>query len=120
SVITGFWVSRVYVTVCEAVPVLPQASVTVQHLVVENEHPEPVSAPTVPVAVRPVLQLSLTDAAPNAAAMSVAVGLHPSADTAASVITGFWVSRVYVTVCEAVPVLPQLSVTVQLLVVENE
>src|SRR6266849_1025610 len=98
---------------------LPQASVTVQDLVVENVHAEPVSLPTVPVAVSPAEQLSVTLAEPKAAAICEAVGLQPRDDEDATVITGASVSRVYVTVCDAVPVLPQSSVTVHDLVVEN-
>ena len=97
---------------------LPQASVTVQLLVVEKVHPLPVSSATVPVAVRPVLQLSDTEAEPKAAAISSVVGLQPRAVAATRVITGLVTSLVKVTVCKAVPVLPQLSVTVQLLVTE--
>src|SRR5436309_11830806 len=94
SVITGLVVSRVEVTVCEPVPGVTQVSGTVQLLVVENVHPEPVSAPTVPLAVKPLLQLSLTVAPPNAAAICASVGLHPSPEAAASVICGLVVSRV--------------------------
>src|SRR6478609_1030063 len=91
--------------VCEAVPVLPQASVTVQFLVVENVQPEPVSAASVPVAVKPSEQLSLTLAVPKAAAISAAVGLQSTVLVGLKVITGSSVSLV--------------SVTVQFLVVEN-
>ena len=74
---------------------LPQLSVTDQLLVVEYEHPVPAtSLPTFPVAVRPALQLSVTVAPPKAAAMSVAVGLHPRTDAAVSVMDGFSVSLV--------------------------
>jgi hypothetical protein len=62
--------------------VLPQASVTVQLLVVENEQSEPLSAPTVPVAVRPLLQLSVTEAAPKAAAIWAAVEVARRAENA--------------------------------------
>ena len=72
----------------------PQASVTVQFLVVENVHPEPVSAASVPVAVRPVEQLSLTVAVPKAAVISAGVGLQPNVPAAVKVITGSSVSRV--------------------------
>ena len=75
-------------------PVFPQASVTVQFLVVENVQPEPVSAASVPVAVRPVEQLSLTVAVPKAAVISVAVGLQPNVPGAVKVINGISVSRV--------------------------
>ena len=98
---------------------LPQASVTVQLLVVENEQPEPLSAPTVPLAMRPLLQLSLTEAEPKAAATSAAVGLQPSDVAAASVITGGVVSSVQVTVRVAVPVLPQASVELNVRVCER-
>jgi hypothetical protein len=91
---TGFWVSLLYVTVCVAVAEFPQLSVTVQVLVEEKVHPEPVSAPTVPVAVRFVLQLSVTDAVPKAAAISATVGLHTTLPADVSVIIGAWVSFV--------------------------
>ena len=73
---------------------LPQLSVTVHVLVVVRVHPVPDSAPTVPVAIRPVEQLSVTEAAPNAAAICVLVGLQPSVVDAASEITGACVSLV--------------------------
>ena len=56
--------------------VLPHASVTVHVFVTETWQPFTTSAPKVPVAVRPVEQLSVTEAAPNAAATSAAVGLQ--------------------------------------------
>src|SRR5678815_1262457 len=100
--------------------VLPQASVTVHVLVTETLQPAPgTSAPSVNVAVSPEEQLSATVAAPNAAVMSAAVGLHVSAVTGASVMTGATISLVKVTVCVAVPVLPQASVTVHVLVTET-
>ena len=46
---------------------LPQPSVVVHVLVTENVHPLPVSGPSVNEAVRPVEQLSVTVAVPNAA-----------------------------------------------------
>jgi hypothetical protein len=67
QVITGASVSLVKVIVCVAVPVLPHASVTVHVLIIERSQPVPVSAPSVKVAVRPVEQLSVTDAVPKAA-----------------------------------------------------
>ena len=85
-------------TVCEAVPVLPQPSATVQLFVVEYVQPEPDSEPTVPVAVNPVEQLSDTDALPKAAAICEAVGLQLRADAAARVIAGASVSTVYINV----------------------
>jgi hypothetical protein len=61
-------------------------------------HPDPVSAPSTNVAVRPVEQLSLTVAVPNAAAICVELGLHESADVVVTVIDGACVSRVKETV----------------------
>ena len=98
TVITGACVSLVNVIVCDAVPILPQASVTVHVLVNENEQPEPTSGPSVKVAVRPVEQLSVTLAVPNAAVIAAAVGLHPTGDEGLTVITGDWVSLVKVIV----------------------
>jgi hypothetical protein len=60
--------------------------------------PLPVSAPSVKDAVRPVEQLSLTLAVPNAPAMSEEVGLQLSVAEFDTVITGASVSRVNVTV----------------------
>jgi hypothetical protein len=69
NVITGLWVSRVKLTDCVAVCVLPHASVTAQVLVTVFVQPVPVSAPVVPVAVKPVLQLSVTLAVPKTASI---------------------------------------------------
>src|SRR5215216_854725 len=119
-VMTGACVSLINVTVCEAVAVLPQASVTVHVFVIENEQPLPVSVPTTPAAVSPVEQLSVTEAVPKAEAISVAVGLQFKVVGAVRAITGASVSLVNVRVCEAVPVLPQASVTVHVFVTETE
>ena len=73
---------------------LPQVSVTVQFLVVENVQPEPVSAASVPVAVKPMEQLSLTLAVPNAAVISAAVGLQSTVLAGVNVMIGSSVSRV--------------------------
>src|SRR5262245_41628536 len=94
QVITGASVSLVNVIVCVCVPVLPQASVTVQVLVIERSQPVPVSAPSVKVALRPVEQLSVTLAVPKAAAICAAVGLHPTVVAVLTVITGASVSLV--------------------------
>ena len=67
---------------------------TVQDLVVENVQPKPVSGPTVPVAVNPLLQLSETVVLPNAAATCAEVGLQPTAVMNKIEITGGSVSRV--------------------------
>jgi hypothetical protein len=76
------------------VPVLPQLSVIVQLLVVEKVQPEPVSDPTVPVALSPLEQLSVTEAVPKAAAICPDVGLQPSVPEAVTVMTGAIVSLV--------------------------
>ena len=78
----------------------------------ENAQPEPVSEAKVPVAIKPVLQLSVTVAPPKAAAICPAVGLQPKAVEAASVIVGFSVSglvRIVMTFVVLQPV--ALSVT---------
>jgi hypothetical protein len=72
----------------------------------------------VKLAVRPVEQLSLTVAVPNAAEISDAVGLQLRVEAAVTAIVGACVSLVKETVCEVVAVLPQASVAVQVLVTE--
>src|SRR5439155_837356 len=118
-VITGAVLSLVKVIVCVAVPVLLHASVTVQFFVTETLHPVTTSGCIVPVAVRPVEQLSVTLAVPNAAATSAAVPLHATAAAGVRVITGAVLSLVKVIVCVAVPVLLHASVTVQFFVTET-
>ena len=73
---------------------LPQVSVTVQFLVVENVQPLPVSKVSVPLATKPIEQLSLTVAVPKAAVISAAVGLQPNVPAPVKVITGSSVSLV--------------------------
>ena len=60
----------------------------VQVLVTEKLQPDPVSGPSVNDAVRPVEQLSLTLAVPNAAAICTDDGLQFNVDAAVTVITG--------------------------------
>src|SRR5215216_6693565 len=98
------------------VELLPQPSVAVQVLVTEKLQPLPDSGESVNDAARPVEQLSVTDAVPNAAAISEVVGLQFSVDAAVTVITGACTSLVNAKVCDAVAVLPQPSVVVQVLV----
>src|SRR5439155_524138 len=100
-------------TVWDAVPVLPTASVAVQSLVTVRVQPVPCSDWIAPMATRPELQLSLTEAEPKAAAMSEGVGLFPRGAAGVSVMTGFSVSRVNETVWDVVPVLPAASVALQ-------
>ena len=72
----------------------PQASVTVQFLVVENVQPLLVSKVSVPLATKPIEQLSLTVAVPKAAVISAAVGLQSTVPAGVNVITGSSVSLV--------------------------
>lgn len=97
-----------------------QASVTVHVLVTEYVHPGPaVSGPSVNEGINPVLQLSVTLAAPNAAAICTAVGLQGNAAAGASVITGGVRSTVQVTVrLTGTAAFPQASVTFQVRVCE--
>jgi hypothetical protein len=95
---------------------LPHASVVDHVFVTEREQPDPVSGPTVPVAVKPLLQLSITLATvPNALAISVVVGLHITVVAGFKVITGACVSLVKVIVWVVVPVLPQASIALHVL-----
>ncbi|MBL0337511.1 MAG: hypothetical protein IPP73_19995 [Chitinophagaceae bacterium] len=61
---------------------------------------------------------SVTDASKSSCA--AAVGLHPTGDEGVTVITGACVSLVNVIVWVVVPILPQASVTVHVLVNEKE
>ena len=65
-----------------------------QVFVVENVQGPPVSVPTTPVAVNPVLQLSVTLAVPNALLICVCVGLHGSVPDAVIEIVGLITSLV--------------------------
>ena len=71
---------------------LPHESVTVHVLVTLCMQPVPTSCPSVPVAVRLVLQLSVTLAVPNAAEISAGVGLQFNAVAGVNVMTGTIVS----------------------------
>jgi hypothetical protein len=95
SVITGTSVSLVNVSVCvTGVAAFPQESVTVQVLVTVLIQPVPCSAPSVNVAVRPVVQLSVTVPVPKAASIAEADGLHPIDEDSVTVITGLVVSYI--------------------------
>ena len=116
AVIVGGVVSSVQVAVLDAVAVLPQASVAVQVLVWLLAHPLLTTAPSVDVSVG-VPQASVAVAVPSAALISEAVGLHDKVNAApVAVIAGGVVSSVHVAVLDAVPVLPQASVAVHVLV----
>ena len=112
--------SLAHVIVLDAVAVLPQASLAVHVLVCEREHPLLVTLPSFEVIV--VLpQASVADAVPSAALISAAVGLQPSVVVVPPVVTtGAVLSGVQVIVLDAVAVLPQASLAVNVLVCERE
>src|SRR5215831_3403188 len=114
----GGAVSTVHVSVRDAVPTLPQASVALHVLVKEREHPVLPTAPSDAVGVKLPLQLSDAVAPPRHHITQSIVTLHPNAvdDVAVGVITGFVMSNVQVTVRDVVAVLPQPSVAVHFLV----
>jgi hypothetical protein len=89
---TGNSVSLTKVRVCVWVPTFPQASVTDHVLVTVTWQPFTTSAPSVNVGVSPDEQLSVTEAAPKAAAIWAVVGLHDSVPGAPTVITGLTLS----------------------------
>ena len=113
---TGAIVSRVNVMVCEEVDVLLHESLTVQVLVTDLLQPVPVSGPLLKVAIRPVEQLSVTVAVPNALLISVCVGLHNTVVAGVKVISGAIVSKTVIN-CTADDILPQASVNVHVLVI---
>ncbi len=118
GVTTGAVISNVHVTVRDAVPTLPHASVADHVLVCDLAQPVLPTAPSDAVGVSAPLQLSEA-VAPSSAASIVAVdGLHPSAVDAVElgVTTGAVISNVHVTVRDAVPTLPHASVAVNVLV----
>ena len=119
--ITGEVISKVQVTVCDAVPILPQASVAVQVLVCEREQPVLPTGPSLAVGVSTPLQLSEAVALPNAPLIVAVVGLQPRAVVAVDVgvITGAVTSSVHVTVLDVEAELPQASVAVHVLVCER-
>jgi len=120
GVTTGASISLVIVMVCELVAVFPQASVTVQAFVTVKVQAAPgTSGPTIPVAINPEEQLSVTVAAPNPALICACVGLQITAVGEPNDITGAVISLVKVTVCDAVPVLPQASVAVHVFVTDR-
>jgi hypothetical protein len=118
GVITGAVTSNVHVTVLNAVAVLPHASVAVHVLVCDLAQPVEPTAPSDDVGVSAPLQLSETVAPPSPASIVAEEGLHPRAvdPLAVGVIIGIVISNVHVTVLDAVPILPQASVAVHVLV----
>src|SRR5687767_257214 len=116
---TGAVTSAVHVTVLDAVEVLPQKSLAVNVLVCERLHPLLVTLPSLEDTVG-VPQASAAVAVPSALLMSLAAGLHPSAVVVPPVVsTGAVTSAVHVTVLEAVAVLPQKSIALNVLVCER-
>src|SRR6185503_15546749 len=114
--IVGGLGALVHVTVLEVVAELPQASTAVNVLVCEALQEDVVTVPSVTVIVG-VPQASEAVAEPSPALISEAAGLHPR-DVAVpfAVIVGGVTSLVHVTVLEAVAVLPQASLAVNVLV----
>src|SRR4030095_13431060 len=118
-VITGGVTSAVQVTVRAAVEVLPQKSRAVNVLVCERLHPLLLTEPSLEVTVG-VPQASVAVAVPRAPFISPPDGLHASVVVVPpEVITGGVTSAVHVTVRDAVAVLPQASLAVNVLVCER-
>ena len=110
----------VHVTVEEAVAELPQPSEAVKVLVFEAEQPLDCTGPSVTVTAGDP-HVAVAVAEPRAAAISEAEGLQPSVVTApVIIIAGGLGTLVHVTVVEAVAVLPQASLAVNVLVLDAE
>jgi hypothetical protein len=117
---TGGVVSSVHVAVLEHVDVLPQASLAVNVLVCEREHPLLDTLPSLDDTVG-VPQASVAVAVPRAPFISPAEGLQPSVVVVPpDVSVGGVTSEVHVAVLEHVDVLPQASLAVNVLVCERE
>ena len=98
---------------------LPHASVAINVLVCVRPQPELEILPLVVVTVG-VPQASVAVAVPNARSMADAEGLHPSASELPEFeMNGAVTSTVHVTVRDAVDVVPQPSLAVQVLVWER-
>src|SRR5205085_573458 len=116
AVIVGAVRSNVQLTVLAAVELLPQASVAVQVLVCDLEHPLLTTAPSVDVTVGE-LQPSVAVAVPSEASICAVVGLHAGrAGAAFKASDGDVRSTVHDTVLDIVAVLPHPSLAVQVLV----
>ena len=119
-VTTGAALSADHVIVLAAVTVFPQASIAVHVLVCEREQLLLVILPSFEVIVV-FPQASVAVAVPSAALISAAVGLQPSVVVVPpGVITGAVLSPNQVIVLDAVAVLPQPSLAVNILVWERE
>ena len=119
-VIDGAILSADHVIVLDAVAVFPQASLAVNVLVCEREQLLLETLPSLELIV--VLpQASAAVAVPSALFISAADGLQPRAVVVPPVVTtGAVLSAVHVIVLDAVAVLPQTSLTVNVLVCERE
>ena len=116
EVIVGGVRSSVHVAVRDAVDELPQASIAVNVLVCEREQVLLTIAPSAKETVG-VLHASVADAVPNAPSMAEADGLQPTANgLPLVVIVGPVLSAVHVAVRDAVEVLLQASIAVNVLV----
>ena len=115
AVMKGGVLSLVHVTVLDAVAVPPQPSVAV-HVLVCVLAQLPVTGPSTGVSVN-VPQASVAVALPSAASIAAEDGLHPR-DSAVpvAVITGVVAVAAHTTVLDAVAVLPQASVAINVLV----
>lgn len=114
ALIVGGVTSDVHVTVRDADEVLPQASIAVQVLVCEREHPLLVIFPSVDVTVG-VAHASVTVADPNAALICAVLGLQDML-VPVTEIAGAVISCIQVTVEDTVAVFPHASVAVNVLV----
>ena len=118
AVMDGPLRSRIHVTVEEAVAELPQPSEAVKVLVCDAEQEVVTTGPSETITAG-VLQAAVAVAEPRAALISEADGLQPRVATApVIIIVGGLGTLVHVTVVEAVAVLPQASMAVNVLVLE--
>ena len=116
AVMVGAVISSAQVAVLDAVAVLPQPSVAVNVLVWLRPHPLLTTAPS-PVVTVGVPQASVPVAVPSAASIAADVGLQLSVVAVpVAVMVGAVISSVQVAVLDAVAVLPQPSVAVNVLV----
>ena len=115
-VIVGGVLSAAQFAVREAVDVLPHSSIALNVLVWDCWHPFVVTGPSVaPITVAPP-QASVAEAVPKAALISPADGLQRLIVDPPTLITGPVTSDFHVTVRDAVAVLPQASLAVNVLV----
>jgi len=120
AVMTGAIRSEVQLTVLIAVAELPQPSEAINVLTCEKAQPLDCTAPSVNVTIG-VLQAAVAVADPRAAVISEAEGLHPRVTEAGVIImVGALGVLSHVTVLDVVAELPQPSMAVNVLVLEDE